>query len=428
MDSRIFSMASFFAAFFPRLSLVALSWLLLCLGILCSKPLPVQAADYQVKAVKQMTQDSNGLALRFPSVLFFDNATDETYLVTGGRAQVALFADDFFPLMTMGPGREIYTPQGGGVDHEGQVYLCQSPKEGRPARITVLNGAFIVVREILLDDIPGAANFVPRRLAISSTGLIYVASQHRGVLVLDADGTFLRWLQPVDRLSKRALAAVAETAEEDSNSDPSEPEAGKADIPEEYRPAGEGDPAIGPVLTRAVTIDSTGNIYLVSSETGKVYVYSAEEIFLFSFGSKGGTPGKLSQPRNVAVDRENNLMYVVDYMRHTILAYNEKGEYLFEFGGRGASPGWFNFPSDVILNRRGQLLVADLFNHRVQVLEVKNWSETPVVKHLLITPPVPPLSAEDNAVKAAPAPSDPGIKEEVVPEQEIPTYPDEVKN
>jgi hypothetical protein len=66
-------------------------------------------------------------------------------------------------------------------------------------------------------------------------------------------------------------------------------------------------------------------------------------------------------------------MYVVDYMRHTILAYDKAGTYLFEFGGRG-SAWWFKF-SDVVVNKRGQLIVADLFNHRLQVLEVKYQKE-----------------------------------------------------
>jgi DNA-binding beta-propeller fold protein YncE len=155
-----------------------------------------------------------------------------------------------------------------------------------------------------------------------------------------------------------------------------------------------------PVLIRSVTIDRTGNIYLPSSETGKIYVYGPDESFLYSFGSKGGTPGRLSQPRGVAIDEEKGLMYVVDYMRHTILTYDKEGTYLFEFGGKGDAPGWFRFPTDVIVNKRGQVIVSDLFNHRLQVLEVKYQKDFPSLEELKRTSPT--VNKTNGAGSAAP--------------------------
>ncbi|MEJ2201563.1 MAG: NHL repeat-containing protein, partial [Desulfuromonadaceae bacterium] len=286
--------------------------------------------------------------------------------------------------------------------------------------------------------IPGAVNFIPRRVAVNRDGLIYVASQHRGVLVLDAEGNFLRWLQPKDQLSKRALAAAAlqESSKDDEASE--EPVVSTGDIPEEFRPAGEGERGLTPVQIRGVTIDSQGQIYLVSSETGKIYVYNAEETFLFSFGTKGGTPGRLSQPRGVAVDPVGKRMNVSDYMRHTILVYDEKGEFLFEFGGKGDAPGWFKFPTDVVVDRRGQVIVSDLFNHRLQVFEIQQWKEAPSLEHLLELA-APDAAAEqqvesagDSEEAATPESSDeateavePEITEEVLPEQDISSYPDQ---
>ena len=335
---------------YPRRLVAILAVLFLCLdvaGPLGGGPSAAFGAIEQVTPVKQVYWDSYGLPLRFPTVLFFDAATDETYLVTGGRGQLTVFADDLFPLASAGPGRELYTPQGGAIDSNGQVYICQSPRDGRPSRITVMNGALIVTREISFDQIPEAANFTPRRMAVSRDGLIYVASQHRGVMVLDNEGNFLRWLQPKDKLRKRPPATGSEKPAEDVDADtvatdqPEEPAPEDA-VPEEPPPGHSGGPpdiedASGqrPVLIRSVTIDSVGNIYLASSESGKIYVYGPDEAFLFSFGTKGGTPGRLSQPRGVAVDRERGLMYVVDYMRHTVLAYDKDGTYLFEFGGKG---------------------------------------------------------------------------------------------
>jgi DNA-binding beta-propeller fold protein YncE len=116
-----------------------------------------------------------------------------------------------------------------------------------------------------------------------------------------------------------------------------------------------------------VTIDGQGRIYLVSEETGHIYVYDEDRNPLFQFGVKGGSSGKLSRPKAVAVDNRDGRMYVVDYMRHTINVYDREGEYMFEFGGKGWLPGWFSFPTTITVDPTGRVFVADLFNSRVQV-------------------------------------------------------------
>ena len=91
---------------------------------------------------------------------------------------------------------------------------------------------------------------------------------------------------------------------------------------------------------------------------------------MFAFGEKGGAPGRLSQPQSLAVDHTRNVIYVVDYMRHSVLLYRYDGEYLFEVGGMGFGPGWFNFPIHIDVDWSSNLIVSDFFNHRVQVLDV----------------------------------------------------------
>ncbi len=127
---------------------------------------------------------------------------------------------------------------------------------------------------------------------------------------------------------------------------------------------------LGPVKITYVSIDSKGRLYFISNETSKIYVYGPDESFLFTIGEKGGTPRHLSTPKALAIDEKRGLIYVVDYMRQCILAYDMAGKYLFEFGGLGYGPGWFYYPIGLAINNHGQLIVADLFNHRVQVLEV----------------------------------------------------------
>ncbi|KPK24121.1 MAG: hypothetical protein AMJ61_14205 [Desulfobacterales bacterium SG8_35_2] len=371
---------------------------------------PTAASDFMVpvKSIAQITIDDDNRNIDYPAAVFFDPVIDEIYVINGGRNRVVVYGPDFFPRMSIGTGRGIITPRGGIVLSNGDVYVGQvkTAKNPRP-RITILNGAFFVEREIFLDEIPGVENFIPRNLAINKDDIIYLAGDnYRGILVLDNEGNFLRKLQPMDQVILRGEDAIKalekeeqqkeEGVEEDAIKALEEEEKQKeepdlivtyaedrtqeediyADIPEEFRPkttqerVSGGLEVLGPVKINYVLRDKAGKLYLLSSETGKIYVYGPDESFLFSFGTKGGSPGQLSTPRSLTIDEELGVIYVADYMRHTILAYNMMGEYVFEFGGRGFTPTWFNFPNDITINNQGQVIVADLFNRRVQVLEI----------------------------------------------------------
>jgi len=71
------------------------------------------------------------------------------------------------------------------------------------------------------------------------------------------------------------------------------------------------------------------------------------------------------------VDDLSKRIYVIDYMRHTANAYSEDGRFLFEFGGRGWGKGWLQYPCDIAVDTSGNVLIADTFNQRVQVLKIE---------------------------------------------------------
>lgn len=384
-------------------------------------PAPACGENFQVTPLTQANVDADGKELRFPNYLFYDRAFDETYLSASGGSQVIVYSGDFFPLISFASGRGIDRPYGGFVDKNGLVYVCQGPDDNKPSRISVFNGAFILVREMFLDKIPAVSDFVPRQLVIGRDGLIYVAGRlNAGLVVLDNDGNFLRWVQPMDQVSgnksARSVIQVSQAAEDGETAENGESAAtaadqpakvnSRADIPEEFRPKSEEEkaatgPYLGAVIVQSVSIDNAGNLYILSSETSKIYVYNAEETFLFSFGKKGGTPRTLSQPRRVAIDEDRQLIYVVDFMRHSVLTYGKNdGTFLFEFGGRGTGPGWFNFPTDIIVNRSGYVVVADLFNNRVQLLEVKYHRDIPLTEE-------PPKALPSAAPVESPEPDSP---------------------
>ncbi|MBU0730578.1 MAG: NHL repeat-containing protein [Proteobacteria bacterium] len=365
-----------------------------------------------ISTLKVINVDDSGTDITFPMFVYADNINDELYLLRGGSFNpLVVYDSEFYPDISLGRGRTIYTPQCVYTDDNGLLYVCQGSSGPESfGKISVFNPAFFPIKEIVLDNIPGSRDFMPSNLAISRSGNIYVSGQHTsGILVLDNEGRFLRRLVPMDKAVKKQKAEAGENpltlanpTEEKELTEESKVEK-EEEINDETKESGDyfGLPAelipkarsnqlflaepdeMVPVKIIDVVISREGNIFLLSEFRSKIYVYDSRENFLFSFGSKGGTSGKMSRPQNLALDEKWGVVYIVDYMRHTILVFSMRsGRFLFEFGGRGWSEGWFNYPKHVAVNRLGQVIVADYFNHRVQIMDVNLDSRLPMFDQL----------------------------------------------
>lgn len=341
-----------------------------------------------MRLVTVLDQDDRGKPLRFPMNITAEADGKEIYVINGGRNNILIYGQDFFPHLVLGAGRGIATPQCIFFDMEqGLVYIGQSPKDQKPSRLTILNAAFLPEKEVTFMAMPGAENFSVTNGLVGKNGKIYlIGNQSRGVLVLNAQGEFSHWLKPVDKIYQDAVKTT-DSAEkrrdhllemqEEPPAQEEEISAAPVGLPPELLPKSRGtiptdtdkDKDLHPVLLHDIAMDSDGRIFLLSEETSKVYVYGPGENFLFAFGQKGGSTGKMSRPRGLALDEKKKCIYIVDYMRHTILVFDMAGRHLFEFGGRGTGPLWFNFPTAIDVDRDGRVIIADLFNNRVQVLE-----------------------------------------------------------
>ncbi|MFZ5797137.1 MAG: NHL repeat-containing protein [Desulfobulbaceae bacterium] len=342
----------------------------------------IDTGPLELDVVNIIQDDEQGRGFFLPSYVFHDPAADETYVVDNGR--VIVYGPNFFPMATIGRGRGLITATGVYVDRDGNVYVPQGLYYSQPSRITVYNAAFFPVKDIDLSVIPGAEGANPKSLVIGDQGFIYVAFDPglRGLLVLDQEGNFSHWLKPMDLIfEQQAIVESQEGKEQEEEAEDvrtEEPDFDVSELVPELIPgkgeqvfAKEEEPGMGPVQVNDVQRDSNGNLYLLSSETSKVYIFNDDEEYMYNFGEKGGSTGKLSQPKQLAVDEKNRAIYIVDYMRHAILIYDLSGRFMHEMGGKGNQPGWFQYPRSVATNSRGELLVADMFNRRVQVLDVQ---------------------------------------------------------
>ena len=312
---------------------------LIVIGLILFVPhnLNAQLQDISAKYLGSITEDEEGGRLSWPSFVFAEPVRNEIYIIDS-KARIIIYASDFYPLFTLSKRNGIETPQGLTVDKEGNLYVAQSPTKDNPRnRISVFNACLKWDRDIYLDGFEGSDSFSLYRLAIDKNGNIYVSgSYHTNVLVLNNQGKLLDIISPEEEGRKPKLTSV--------------------------------------------TLDKTGRIYIVSEEEGHIYVYDENRKFLFKFGEKGGSSGKLSRPQAVGVDNRDGRIYVVDYMRHTVSAYDNSGKYLFEFGGLGLVEGWFQHPKDIAVDSTGRILVADTFNDRIEVFqtpEVKPTEEIP---------------------------------------------------
>lgn len=401
--------------------------LLLFLCTICILAAPAEATDGEegqvgIVVVAILNTDESGNKLRYPSSVYHDPVMDETYVIAGGEGKVVVYGSNFFPTVSLGHGRGADAPRGLFIDKGGTLYLCQSNTGSSPGRLTVFNPAFFQEREILFTTMPDGETFVPRDLVIGLTGNHYIVGQNnRGLLVLDSEENFSHWLQPQDQIfDLEAIEAAAENAKEGEEleltdtgmmlQEEMKEREGPMDmtglLPEGLIPGTTGrghtedkETGLGPVKVVDVARDSAGHLYILSEETSRVYVYSPNEEFLFSFGQKGGSTGKMSRPKSLVVDEKKKAVYVVDYMRHTILIFDLGGKFMYEFGGLGGAPGWFQYPTGLALNREGHLLVADLFNQRVQILDLQFEYKFPLFRAPesdQSTPPKPLLDETDD--------------------------------
>jgi DNA-binding beta-propeller fold protein YncE len=276
--------------------------------------------------LESITEDEEGGKISFPSFVFAEPVMNEIYVIDG-KARIIIYTSDFFPIFTLSKRNGVEAPLGLTVDIEGNLYVAQAPSKDNPrSRISVFNARLQWDHDIYLKGFEGDDSFVPSRLAIDKKNNLFVAGSYfPGVLIFNNKAQFLETISPEEEGRK--------------------------------------------IKVTNVTLDKAGRIYIVSEEEGHIYVYDENRKFLFRFGEKGGSTGKLSRPLAVAVDNRNGTIYVVDYMRHTVSAYDKDGKYLFEFGGLGWGEGWFQYPRDIAVDSSGRILVADTFNNRIEVFQ-----------------------------------------------------------
>jgi len=118
-------------------------------------------------------------------------------------------------------------------------------------------------------------------------------------------------------------------------------------------------------------------LYVSDISLDQVLVYDADSLKLVrKLGTAGKnhaltTPGDFSRPTGLAVDSDGNL-YVCDTMNNRIEVFDADGKFIREYGKNGDGPGYFARPKGITVDTDGHIWVADGVQDRVQVF-TKDW-------------------------------------------------------
>ncbi|NPA40607.1 MAG: hypothetical protein GXO57_09235 [Thermodesulfobacteria bacterium] len=307
--------------------------------------LPVRAFKPQV--LKILSKDERRGKLVFPTGIKVDSKDLVIYVVDSGKDKIILYDFNYVPFFSLSKGRGIVTPISIDIDGRGDLYVLQERSYGKPQRISILDPAGILEREIFLNSTE-YKNINPTSLAVYKNDIYLVGTGFPGVLVIDKNtGKVKKYLKISDEV--------------------------------------EGFKTY--ISFSDVYVDTRGRIYLVSEDTGKFYVYDNKFNLIFKAGEKGGKYGQLSRPAGIAASPLLGIIVVMDYMRHTGLVYDyNTGKFLGEFGGEGWSPGWFAGPTDVDIDSQGRIYIVDSFNKRIQIIVLTPGENQGIWSPTFVTP------------------------------------------
>jgi len=214
------------------------------------------------------------------------------------------------------PSTDLFKPYGVGTDHSGRLYVTD----------TIRRVVFVfdeIMGDLSFIGLNGMPLGVPADVVVDSRDRIYVSDSARDeIFVFDRN----------DRVINRFGRGIVDN------------------------PAG------------MVLDEGRGRLYVVSSKTHRVEVFSPEGEHLFGFGGFGKQQGLMNRPTDIAQGPEGDL-YVVDSANFKIKVFSPDGEFIREFGALGTGPGQFSRPKGIAVDLTGRIFVTDASFNNFQIFD-----------------------------------------------------------
>ena len=87
---------------------------------------------------------------------------------------------------------------------------------------------------------------------------------------------------------------------------------------------------------------------------------------LKTIGKKGNGRLQFNTPFGITIDEKTGKIYVADLLNHRIQVLNRDYSFSHFFGSRGKAMGQFEQPNGTAIDSQGNIFVTDTFNHRIQ--------------------------------------------------------------
>ena len=126
-------------------------------------------------------------------------------------------------------------------------------------------------------------------------------------------------------------------------------------------------------LPYGVAVNGLGELYVADTHNHRIQQFTPEGKLIRIWGSKGKAPGQFDTPRGLTVDVFGNV-WVADHTNQRVQKFSHDGKLLGVFGANGgdgspgSGPGQFFEPRGMSSDAEGNIYVAEMVNHRVQVL------------------------------------------------------------
>jgi len=210
----------------------------------------------------------------------------------------------------------------------------------------------------------------PTRLAVDSSGSIYVADPARGTVSVRApDGHLLARVSGLENPVSIGVSHFGRFFVGDGASGSVAIMMFDGGILGEL---GQGAGEFG--MPGDIDVDTnTGYIYVTDSDEDRVNIYAASGTFLSSFGTSGSGDGEFNFPTGIFVDADSNEVLVVDQLNFRIQSFTLDGSYNFCLGYFRASAFSprrdLNSPQGIWADDVGRVFVADAVDGTIKVLD-----------------------------------------------------------
>ncbi|MCK4738284.1 MAG: 6-bladed beta-propeller, partial [Sulfurimonas sp.] len=122
-----------------------------------------------------------------------------------------------------------------------------------------------------------------------------------------------------------------------------------------------------------IAVDKNQNrLYVVDTKGHMFKAYDiATKKHLYSVGKRGVGDAEFNFPTNIAVDQRNGNIVIVDTQNFRIQIFDKDGKFVSRFGSIGDKPGTFARPKGVGIDSDGNIYVADSAFNNIQIFDEK---------------------------------------------------------